>query len=203
MNLFIDFDGTIIDISAKYNYVYSEIKNKYSLPNIDYWNLRRKGMNFSDGLKSIGLPNSKIEDFRADWISSIETIEALAHDKLFDGVSDHLFSLSKQYRLILCTSRKNHGNLELQLSKLGITDAFEFLMLVGNGYSKSEEIIKYIKNLKHEDFSRDWIIGDTGQDMAAGVNANINSCGVLTGLSLEKDLIDSGATIICDSINFF
>lgn len=203
MNLYIDFDGTLIDISAKYNYVYGKLENKYGLPNLDYWSLRSKGFNFIDGLKSIGLPQSKIEDFRVDWISSIETIDALECDKLFDGVSEKLFSLSKKYKLILCTSRKNHENLELQLNKLGIRDAFEFMMLVENGRSKSEEIIKYAKNLKHEDFSKDWIIGDTGEDMAAGVNANINSCGVLTGLSLEKDLINSGATIICDSIISF
>jgi phosphoglycolate phosphatase-like HAD superfamily hydrolase len=203
MNLFIDLDGTILDISAKYNYVYTKLKNKYRLPILDYWSLRSNGLSFSEGLKRVGLPNSEVEEFREDWISTIETGNALEYDKLFDGVSDKLLSLSTRYNLILCTSRKNRENLEWQIDNLGISNAFDFLMLAGNGHTKSQEIIGYFKNLKIEDISKDWIIGDTREDMLAGVEANINSCGVLTGLSLEKDLIDSGATIVYESLNSF
>jgi len=203
MNLFIDLDGTILDVSAKYNYAYGALKEKYGLPNLDYWNLRSNGFGFIDGLKSIGLPISKFEEFRFDWVSIIETRHALEYDKLFDGVGDKLLFLSKHFKLILCTSRKNHENLVAQINDLGIRGVFEVLMLASCGQSKGEEIIKYFKNLKYENFSRDWIIGDTAEDMRAGVNANINTCGVLTGLSLEEELINSGATVICDSINYF
>ncbi len=203
MNLFIDLDGTIIDISVKYNYVYYKLRSKYQLPDLDYWKMRSSGLSFNDGLKLIGLSRSKIEEFHDDWISNIEAIDALDHDKLLVGVSDKLSSLSEEHNLILCTSRKNFVNLDLQVKNLGIGNFFEVLMPTLDGNSKGNTILNYFDRKKITNYSKDWIIGDTSQDMIAGTHAKINACGVLTGISSESDLIDSGSTIICESLSTF
>jgi phosphoglycolate phosphatase-like HAD superfamily hydrolase len=203
MNLFIDLDGTIIDISEKYNYVYYKLRNKYQLPSLDYWKMRSSGLSFYEGLKLLGLSRVKIKEFHKDWISNIETVDALEHDKLLDGVSEKLSTLARDHHLILCTSRKDFKKLDSQVNELGIGNLFEALMQTADGKSKGPIIADYFDRKMITNYSQDWIIGDTAQDMIAGSYAKINSCGVLTGISSESDLIESGSTMILESLSNF
>ena len=116
VNIFLDLDGTLLDISAKYNSIYSSIRERFNLPSVDYWGIRSDGASFKNALNQLGLPDTSLEIFRHDWELKVEEIEFLEKDSLFSGVREKLSFLSKKNRLILCTARTNRDNLEIQLS---------------------------------------------------------------------------------------
>jgi phosphoglycolate phosphatase-like HAD superfamily hydrolase len=203
VNIFIDLDGTILNIGDKYNRVFSLLRERYDLQDTNYWELRSNGIGFSDALLSLGISSGKIDEFRSDWALNIERSEILELDSLIDGVHRKLTLLKSRYNLVLCTARANSENLNAQLVKLGIIDLFNSMLLVQHGKSKSSAISSYYeRNLLNKD-PKDWIIGDTLEDIQAGITAGIKTCGVLTGLATATSFKSVHAIQICNSLEQF
>jgi len=203
VNIFLDFDGTLLDISAKYNSIYSSIREKFNLPSVDYWGMRRNGTNFKNTLNQLGLPDTSLENFRHDWELKVEEIEFLKKDSLFSGVKERLRFLSQENRLILCTARTNRDNLEIQLSMLGIAVVIDLVLLTGHKVGKGETLIEFYSANENLSASNDWIVGDSTEDIKAGRLVGIKTCGVLSGLGSESDLKYAGASVILSSFAHF
>jgi len=97
--LFIDFDGTLVDVSQKYYAVYKKIAQKNNikelLPKDVYWNKRRDGLSFVKLLQEVHRIDDT-EDLQKEFISFIEEPEYLSLDKEFKGVKETLNSLKSK-----------------------------------------------------------------------------------------------------------
>ena len=203
MRIFLDLDGTILDISNKYNHLYSSLRNKYGLRDLDYWKIRSSGIGFEKALLSAGISSGRLSEFRNEWSAAIERDDALKHDLLFEGVWDKLHNLSVGNDIFLCTARANSESLLVQLGRLGIRDVFAELLMTKNAAPKSQTISDYYARNSIGRSEDDWLIGDTQSDIQAGQSIGIRTCGVTTGLSTELMLKDAGATKVLDRLTQF
>lgn len=203
VNIFIDLDGTILDISNKYNNLFSLLRNKYNLRNTDYWKLRSGGIGLSEALLSLGISSDRVGEFRSEWALNVERNEMLEFDRIIDGVQEKLISLSSDKNIILCTARANAQNLNAQLKKIGIFEIFAEILIVRQGDSKSKSISNYYQSNLVNKSPEDWMIGDTLEDIQAGISAGLKTCGVLTGLGTLPIFNEAGASQICDSLTNF
>jgi phosphoglycolate phosphatase len=202
-NIILDLDGTIIDISTKYNNVYLALHDKYQLVKVDYWPLRRSFVSLNETLSFLGLNPTRFEEFRLDWKTLIETEDFLKYDFIrhhelmwFERVKNHR-------NLILCTARQNETLLLGQLRSLGLIEYFDAVLTAKSGFVKSAVIEDHFKINSLEISANDWIIGDTVLDIQTGRNLGIRTCGVLTGLSRRADFESIEADQICESLSEF
>ena len=203
MNIFIDLDGTILDIEKKYNRLFSLLRDKYKLRNSNYWGLRSSGVGLSDALLSLGISIEKIDEFKSEWARNVEEAEMLSLDTIIDGAHAKLTLLGASSNLVLCTARANADNLNAQLISLNILDLFSSVLLVPSGVSKSIAVSSYYETNEEIMSSEDWIIGDTLEDIQAGNSIGIKTCGVLTGLATVAIFKEARASQVCDSLAKF
>jgi len=203
VNFFIDLDGTILDIEGKYNSLFSLMKEKYNLRNSNYWKIRSSGIGLSEALLSLGISRGRIEEFRSEWAVNVERLEFLEFDRVIEGAEAKLISLLSGNNLILCTARANALNLNSQLLQLGISGLFKEILIVQHGDCKSKSISNFYQSNLLTKSPEDWMIGDTSEDIRAGISVGLKTCGVLTGLANTATLKETGASQICDSLRYF
>ena len=127
----------------------------------------------------------------------------LEFDTVIRGAHKRLISLSLGNCLILCTARSNAQSLNEQLVKLGIFDLFSDILQVQLGSSKAELLSRYYETSPVSRGSQAWMIGDTSEDIQAGISVGLKTCGVLSGLATRAIFKEAGASQICDSLTYF
>ena len=126
--LFIDLDGTLLDVSERYYRIYLQgiSENKEPLSKSRFWELKRSGWKDEEIYKQGG---HEYEESIASLKSSlIEHKDYLALDRLHNGDAEFLIRAKQEHQLILITIRKNRKELDEQLSRLGIAGAFEKIL---------------------------------------------------------------------------
>ena len=194
MKIFIDLDGTLIDPTDRIYGVFKDLVPICELGKNDYWKLKKNGMsNFSILQKKYNYSNHQIQNFHSKWMLKIEEINWLMKDKLFDGVIDSLKFLSNSSELYLLTNRQNPSLVHLQLKNFGIYFYFSEILVTEN-LGKSKLLKKFTLEKK------DWIIGDTVDDINIGKNFNILTASVSSGVTSKNDLIKSNPDLV---LNYF
>jgi phosphoglycolate phosphatase len=126
----------------------------------------------------------------------IETPEYLKLDKKIPGIHNNLNSLQQYADLHLCTSRQMRQATLNQLETLNLLQFFKHVMVTEKKCDKELLIIEKITNLNH----RDWLVGDTGNDIQVGKILNIKTCAVLSGFMSLENLRNYGPDLIIDSV---
>ncbi|MFN8016235.1 MAG: HAD hydrolase-like protein [Acidimicrobiia bacterium] len=179
-----DLDGTLIDISSRHYFVYSNaIENLGGRPLSiqQYWDHKRANSSWEFILEKSNLSNDKKNKFLDLFIAEIEKPENLKIDNLLPNVKDVLQIFIAKTDCYLISLRRNHENLIEQLKYLGINDYFKDIKsghTEGKGYKVKSNIINELPVTDYKVL----VIGDTESDILAAHAVNANSVAVSTGI---------------------
>lgn len=205
LNLYIDLDGTILDISEKYYRIYSDtiISLGYDLLSKEkYWQLKKEKRQEEDIAKMSGINETAIfKYYNKEWQSKIESLKYLEYDKLIPNAVKTLKNLKKFNRIVLVTLRKSQINLYKELERLNIVSLFDGI-LIGKGAGEQWEIkAKLVESDNTFEKKKSVIIGDTEVDIRAGKKLGIKTIAVLSGIRRKSMLLVERPDYIINNIN--
>ena len=118
-NIFIDFDGTLVDIAPRHYRVYKKCVEKMGGTPLDrkkYWELKRDNISWNELLPMSGLEVNNRDDYLKLFIDRIELLEELYRDELFVDSLSMLKKLSSNgNKLYLLSLRRNSDALDKQI----------------------------------------------------------------------------------------
>lgn len=183
--IFIDLDGTILDVSERIYQVYKDIlrkkERKYLSKDI-YLKLKKDNL----PIKGI-LERTKAEDifsyFRKEWKKEIEKTCYLSLDKLSETEKKILLQLKKEHRLVLVTLRNYPKRLIKQLKEKKINNLFDIILTKPSENSGSRRKFKYDLIKKYGVYDKNSIIiGDTETDILTGKKLGIKTVAITKGM---------------------
>ncbi len=174
--IFIDLDGTLIDIKQRLYNVFSYITQREDVSYEEYWKLRRDGMKQGELLRHLFQYNEgQIESFRKQWMQLIESKEWLKCDVPQAGALSLLESIADKTQLYLWTNRQSRTNTEWQVDSLGWTGMFAEMLVTEQTYGK-DILLKSVL----EESDKILIISDTMED-----------CKIASELGYDSIMVDS------------
>lgn len=204
MKVFLDLDGTLIDISERHYQVYTTTVNDFGgtpLEKARYWELKRDNTPWPEILTLSNVSLEHEPRFMEDFTKRIEDPVMLALDTLFTHSMSVLTELKKTHELILVSLRRNPQNLRTQLDQLGITKFFAHIL---SGHSATKEGLLTKKAAVIQELGpvgEACIVGDTEADVSAGKQLAITSIAVTTGIRSESFLSHLEPDYVSGSIN--
>ena len=183
MTIYIDLDGTTLDISQKYINLFADLSGSSHELALEFWAERKVGKSTEQVLGHPKYAKINPQTFADNWIELIETREYLAYDKIFPGLLEMFELIHKTHELVICTARQSQDLLIEQLEDLKILNYFQDVLVTEKKVSKLALMSNHRKTLKSSDYEQDWIVGDTPEDITTGTQINIKSCAVLSGLT--------------------
>jgi len=176
MKLLLDLDGTLLDARERMHGLFCRLVPGCKMNSGEYWKLKRSRNSHSKILKEIyDYSPAQIQNFQSEWLDQIEELYWLDKDVPFKGVTSQLDNLSKKADIYLLTARQKPEMVKYQIEKMGWEGMFVNLIVTGGLQSKSETISDLFLE------PTDWIIGDTGHDIAVGKNRGIKTAAVSDG----------------------
>lgn len=203
MNIYLDLDGPILDVSNRYYSVHQTIAERYQFNPLDkqqYWDLKRSHTPINQILKYCSVDISS-EDYSKHWLRLIERRDFLEHDKLFPETKDILGALGKNSRLILVTLRKNIENLIWELEHLAIKDLFHYILVKSNNAGTSMIKQELVKSDPLFSPKSSLIVGDTEIDILAGKTLNIRTIACTQGIRSKDFLLNLHPDFLIDSLS--
>lgn len=185
MTLFLDLDGTLLDISEKYYQIYNEGIGQSNEPfnKFLFWELKRKGLDDTTIFEIMRF-NINIDSFREWKKQVIESEKFLAFDTLHPSTLDLLHTLSKKYKLVLITMRKRRKSLINQIESLGINNYFQEVLSSNESYENTDG--KELKTSLIHSFlatkQKAIIVGDSNADIISGNKLGLFTVAVLSGI---------------------
>ena len=202
--IFLDLDGPILDVSAKYYRVYSDIlinAGYETLKKGEYWYNKRWKIPEIEILRKTGA-DTFFKEYQEKRLSLIESDFYLSFDRLQEAAFQVLEKLSKKHKLILVTLRKSAAQLNRQLADLGLNKFLSHVLTSGE-CSAPRWRIKYnliSDYLADVSFNRHVFIGDTETDIEAGKRLGFTTIAVSNGIRSEELLKKSQPDYIFSSI---
>jgi phosphoglycolate phosphatase-like HAD superfamily hydrolase len=205
MTIYLDLDGTILDISQRYKNLFSDISGLSKTIGSEFWEYKKKGLSTKEILSNYGFSKNQQEIFQKDWFNLVENINFLKVDKVFPRVMQLLESISQTENLVVCTARQSRELVMQQLNDLEINKFFTAILVTEKVSTKVFLVDNHRKMETLNSQNVDWLVGDTLEDMDAGFKLGINTCAVLTGLTpLEKFIeLKNQPTLIKNSLHSF
>ncbi len=199
MNIFLDFDGTLVDVFPRYANVLKTFMKKNGLKHDftleDY--KKYKTELIKDHLIAERLTGEliNINDYYNFKKEFLEDKSYLSLDiPLGDFVNFANFAIKKGYKINLVTIRRVEENLIWQINKLGYFKYFnDIKVLFPEKLNKYEYLMQEIK----ED---DIIIGDGYQEIKAASDKNCKAFYVKSGLGIS---LNDLKTLKCEKINLY
>lgn len=190
MTLFIDLDGTLIDVADRYWRLYEDITDKFTIPRIPrerYWRLKREKAPVSRILEESGVTDgATVQAYLAEFATRVEDPKYLAFDTLFEAAVPALRQLTQHGTLYLVSIRTNRAGAMDQLERFGILPFFrEFL----SGHPKDDpaEAKAQLIGSVHTG-SPGIVIGDTEADTGAAWRLGMKAITVTSGLRSREYL---------------
>lgn len=203
-NVFIDLDGTLIDIAPRHYRVYEACVCSYggkALPLDKYWQFKRNDTSWSDILLLSGVDVSLEGDFLKLFISKIESPEELSQDRLFADSLGTLEKLRDRHNLYLLSLRRNDLALNQEIDELGIRRFFKQI-LSGHSETKSGTLTKKAEIIRSigVDPQSVVVIGDTEADIVAAQDIGATSIALRSGIRSDKFLAATNPDYLVDGI---
>lgn len=202
-NIFIDLDGTLINISNRHFRVYGECVRQYEgvvLPKQEYWSMKRSGASWAEILERSKVKLIYEKEFLDRFIGLIEQPTMLRIDNLFNDSHKVLKVLFKTNKLYLLSLRRNRNNLLDQIDSLGIGRYFERIFS-GHSDTKEGSQLKKAEIIREEGLSgHALIIGDAEADIVAAKNLKVPCVAVSTGIRSRDFLARMKPDSVVDSL---
>ena len=200
MKIFLDLDGTILDVSRRYYRIYSEVLKGLGGEPVGmeaYWEMKKERVPED---KIAGLKDEAFARYSSERTAKMESAEYLALDTLLDGACDTIRGLSERHELFIVTMRKKRGLLICQLMDLGVYGSFTGVFNAGDSADPLGAKASAMRSFNAV-AGRDIMVGDTELDIRAGKASGLRSCAVLTGIRSERLLRLENPDFVIDSIN--
>ena len=179
---FLDFDGTLISNESRlYEFFRKNMPPNYKhiLTQEEFWILKKMGLHEVDWLNDKCRLDINKDKWDKEKKKVIEYDEYLSLDTKFDFTDNVLKKLSERYIIILISRRDRIDGLFDELKQMGLLNYFDDIeVLSHNGESKADRISKKY------DFQRKGsiLVGDTEDDIEAGVRLSMSTYLVLSGI---------------------
>jgi phosphoglycolate phosphatase len=196
--IFLDLDGTLLDVKNKCYRLYVNIllHGGFNILNMEaYWEMKKSKISEEEIASKTTTPVFA-KYYAEKRISLVETMDYLVLDSVFDKAYGVLDKWSSCYDLYLVTLRRNSFNLDRQLCLFDLHKYFKCVYNVGESEFKKEELIK------HEISGQITcvIVGDTEMDVEAGKSLSIKTAAVTSGLSRKSLLKKTFPDILVKNI---
>lgn len=203
-NIYIDFDGTIIDSSARMYEVYKSIMIELGLQYLskaEYWNLKKERQPYNVVLR-LTTDKDVTGEYMQRFLEKVESPYFLKFNQLIPGALKSLSELKRANRLVLVTLRRSKENLYQELKNLNIFGLFDNIFDDFKEGAISWEVTAALVR-KDIRFNKDnsIIVGDTEDTILAGSNLSIPSFLVLSGIRSENFLLQYNPTYILKDIS--
>lgn len=188
LSIFIDLDGTIIDVSDRLYLVHSETLKNLGYKPISKTRYMAYRRNKLEERKIISRHyDSKIfRRYNTLRLKKIESPEYLKYDKISKRNYLTLQELSTFHNLILITQRKSRKNLMLQLESLNLRQFFVAILIIPSIKDKHRKAKKIKSNAYFS--KKSVLIGDTEDDILSAKKLGIQSIAVSDGLRTKSFL---------------
>ncbi|MFY0604276.1 MAG: HAD family hydrolase [Flavobacteriaceae bacterium] len=200
MQVFFDFDGTLIDSRKRLYELFKHLVPESHFTFDEYWELKRAGIGHSEILKKKwGYTQGQIIQFTNNWMRLIEEEDWIKYDVPIDGVTEYLEFLSnKNIELYLITNRQKKEILIDQIKHLEWERFFKKILVTEQKITKSDCIKPYIINNNNC-----FLIADTGQDIKEGNSLGIHTVAVSSGFLSKEKLEQYNPESIIDDVTKF
>lgn len=204
MILWFDFDGTLVDVRAKYLGLYHEFGNEYGaramLPDDQFWALKRGGVSNAEIAVRSGLAPEVARRFALFFEAGVEQELALRRDTLFPSTLKVLHTLVSEHRCQLISMRRDYGMLRRQLDWLGMRGLFELVHEVPrDGAADSTPKAAVIR--RHGAHGPALIIGDSEMEIRTGLQVGIPCCAVPSCIRTRERLAALKPDYIVESLS--
>ncbi len=203
--IFLDLDGPLLDGRARHYHCYRVILEKFGFKPVaidEYWEMKRSLVSRRDLLRMSGAEEI-YDDFLAAWLAIIESADALALDRLQDGVIECLRQWKSQgIELTLVTMRKDAGALERQLNTMGLRQFLDAVLVCDHaqgGEGKAGSVRALLQDRVRTNEAL-WV-GDTEADWEAARSLGCDIVLVENGLRNAEYLRTLGNARVVPSIS--
>lgn len=190
MTIFLDLDGTILEVSGRFYAVYKNLMEEGGYKTLSkklYWRLKRDKCPEKKIIRKSNATVAFFKRYNPERIRLLEDIEYLKHDRIIRGALKTLKRLKKENKLVLVTVRANRNSLLKELCLLKIRRFFDEILVAPAGKEPWKTKVKLIKDKRY--VLRDAVfIGDTEIDILAAKALKVKSIAVLSGLRSKKVL---------------
>lgn len=187
MQIYLDLDGPILDVSRRYYAIYSDLLNRAGYRPLDqasYWSLKRLSFQES-AIVGHSCPSGFVEDYLVERQNLIEDPAYLSLDNPHSGVLQHLENWRETHELTLVTLRRNYQSLVSQLDFVGIRRLLADVLVGSIGCpgwrAKKERIETSLR-----DANNALVIGDTETDVLAAHALELPSVAVTCGIRTRR-----------------
>ncbi|MBI4845300.1 MAG: HAD family hydrolase [Candidatus Omnitrophica bacterium] len=206
MNIFLDFDGPVLDNKARLYQLYFDLLAEFGgnpLPIDEYWQLKRNCVKEDVILKEkSGFTEELNGDYQRLRIEQIESKRYLSLNAVINGCYESLDFLAKQGDLMLITSRRNRDNLIWELKDKKLEKYFKKILSDFNDYLPAWQLkVDLIREFIPEFGKADIIVGDTEAEILCAKELGIYSIALLSGIRNEEKLKLYVPDIIYENIN--
>jgi phosphoglycolate phosphatase len=190
--IFLDLDGTLIDVSARYQRLHQDIVEQlggWPFPPDAYWEAKRNLVPEREILLRTGLSAEAVQAALAERQANLENPKYLALDSTWPWLADVLDELESWGKLALVTLRNHPERLEHQVWELGLS-LYSERVISGRGDGTPEAKASLLR-----DSGICWsldsvLVGDTEVDIASGRALDLRtaavSCGIRAPALLES-----------------
>jgi phosphoglycolate phosphatase-like HAD superfamily hydrolase len=203
MILWFDFDGTLVDVRAKYLGLYHAFGNEHGaramLPDDEFWALKRGGMPNAELAVRSGLAPEVARRFASFVEAGVEQERALRRDTLFPSTLKVLRTLASKHRCQLISMRRDYAMLRRQLTWLGICDLFELVHEVPREGTE-DDTPKAAVIRRHGAQGPALTVGDSEMEIRTGRQLGIPCCAVPSGIRTRERLAASHPDYIVESL---
>lgn len=181
-SLFLDLDGTLIDVSERYFRVYSDFMKQANTPFLlksEFWRMMRKKEKIENLVKKKYLAS----EYKKFFLKNIENSRYLKYDYLFEFTIPTLKYLRKLgVELFMVTLRRNRVNLLREIKRFGLNKFFEGV-LTAQPHSDSGKNYEIKKRLIKKTASKgDIVVGDSKADILSGKILGLQTVVVTSGI---------------------
>lgn len=162
-NIFIDFDGTLIDVRLRLYSLFCSLSGVDMLSFEEYWEEKKKGKTQEDMLQEYTkFSNEERIQFAKQWSNKVEHINLLRKD-IKQNFSEQLIEMAKTKGYVfLWTNRRIKKNLLEELQWLGWANKFDQILITEQRKSKYDLIMEILRDLGED--IHNLIITDTIED---------------------------------------
>lgn len=189
-HIIFDLDGTLIDSKPEIISTYKKVFEEIVPPSeIEYEEINY-GNTLTAILEKVYNHNSNLIEKAKVLFSEIYDHSNYDHTLLYSGVFDFLHQFHKVgFILHIATNKRLNPTLNILKSK-GIFDLFTSVvthdLIIDKPLSKTD-MVKLI--CQEQSVSKGFMVGDSSQDIQAGIDANLVTIAVLYGYEKKEELL--------------
>lgn len=201
--LFVDFDGTLVDISERFFKVHADLVGRLGGVALDrqtYWEGKRAGVPERILVAECWESGGMIGAYLAERRQLLEHPRYLGFDRLAAPVGRTLERLAASFQLHLVSFRRDGYLLMDELERFNLACYFGRVVVAGEGNWRDGAEFKEAVLLGFEARSDDVVVGDAEDDGVAAGILGVYSVGVLSGIRGREQLGLSGFDCVIPDI---